>query len=134
METILTFQAVAIGGMLVFIAAALVITQTKHQVGWPAWLVPALMVLPLAGWGAWAVVEEGPFGFIQSQTGSLWGMLIWLNLLMSLGVAFFLLQPRARNLGMKSEVWVLFVAFTAGLGLLVMLAWVLYIERAKARQ
>ncbi len=132
-ETVPIFDIVAIGGMLVFIAAALQITQSKHPVEWPAWLVPAVLAVPLTAWAAVAFLQEGPFGFIEAQTGSLWGMLTWLNLLMGLGVAFFLLQNRARAAGMKSEVWVLMVAFTAGLGLLVMLARMLYIERA-ARQ
>jgi uncharacterized membrane protein YhaH (DUF805 family) len=92
-----------------------------------------VIVVPLVGWSVLAILREGPFGFIESQTGSLWGMLIWFNLLMSLGSAFFLLQNRARAAGMKSEIWVLLVAFTAGMGLLVMLARMLYLERREAR-
>lgn len=128
-EQLPDFRLVAVAGMLLFIAVALQITQTRHRVRWPGWLVPAGAVLPLAAWSVLAILREGPFGFIQSQTGSLWGMLIWYNLLAGLGVAFFLLQNRARAAGMKSEIWVLFVAFTAGMGLLVMLARMLYLER-----
>ena len=133
-EKLPDFTVVAIAGMLVFIVAALQITQSKDRVRWPAWLVPAAVVAPLAAWSVLAILREGPFGFIQAQTASLWGMLIWFNLLMSLGVAFFLLQNRARAAGMKSEIWVLLVAFTAGLGLLVMLARMLYLERVEARE
>jgi len=126
------FTVTAVAGMLVFIAVALQITQTKERVRWAGWLVPAVVAVPLSGWSVLALAREGPFGFIQSQIGSLWGMLIWYNLLASLGVAFFLLQNRARAAGMKSEIWVLFVAFTAGMGLLVMLARMLYLERQLA--
>jgi len=51
---------------------------------------------------------------------------------MSLAVAFFLLQDRARAAGMKSEVWVVLVIFTGSLGLLMMLARTLYRERWQA--
>lgn len=122
-------RVVAVAAMVVFIGVALQITQSRRRVSWPAWLVPAAALLPLVALSALAMLREGPFGFIASQTSSLWGMLIWFNLLMSLAAAFFLLQNRARDAGMKSEVWVLLVAFTAGMGLLAMLARMLYLER-----
>lgn len=56
-------------------------------------------------------------------------MQIWYDRLLSVTVAFFLLQNRARAVGMKSEVWVLLVIFTGSIGLLSMLAQTLYYER-----
>jgi hypothetical protein len=50
---------------------------------------------------------------------------------MSVAAGFFLLQNRARAIGMKSEVWVLAVIFTGGIGLLLMLARTVYLERRK---
>lgn len=127
------FEVIAVAGMLVFIVAALLVTQSKEPVAWPAWLVPAVLVLPVAAWSMVAIVQEGPFGFLASQTESLWGMLVWYNLLLAQGAAFFLLQNRSRAAGMKSEIWVLAVALTAGVGLFVMLAMTLYLEREQRR-
>lgn len=128
------FQLIAVAGMLAFIVAALFVTQSKEPVAWPAWLVPAVIVLPVAAWSVVAILQEGPFGFLASQTDSLWGMLVWYNLLLAQGAAFFLLQNRSRAAGMKSEIWVLAVALTAGVGLFVMLAVTLYLEREQRRR
>jgi hypothetical protein len=43
--------------------------------------------------------------------------------------AFYLLQNRARAAGMKSEVWVIVVIATGSIGLLLMLARTLQLER-----
>ena len=48
---------------------------------------------------------------------------------MSVTIAFFLLQNRARAVGMKSEVWVIVVIFTGSIGLLLMLAQTVFLER-----
>jgi hypothetical protein len=48
--------------------------------------------------------------------------------------AFFLLQNRARAVGMKSEVWVIIVIFTGSIGLLLMLAQTIYLERKGPRR
>jgi hypothetical protein len=127
------FPTIAIGGMLLFIVSALLITQSRKPVAWTAWLVPVLLVLPVTAWSVFAILREGPFGFLASQTASLWGMLVWFNLLLAQGAAFFLLQNRARAAGMKSEVWVLAVALTAGVGLMAMLATTLYLDRRARR-
>lgn len=122
-------QLFAVAGLLVFIVVALLVTQTKNRVSWPGWLVPAVLVAPLAAASIFAIVDEGPFGFLPGPSASLWDLLVWLNLLCCLGAAFFLLQNRARAAGMKSEVWVLVVIFTGGIGLLMMLARMLHRER-----
>ena len=114
-------------------AVMLVITQTKHSVSWPGWLVPAAAVVPLAGWTLYALVKEGTAAFWPVPAGSVWGIQIWYDRLMSVTAAFFLLQNRARAAGMKSEIWVLLVIFTGSLGLLTMLARTLQLEREQAR-
>jgi hypothetical protein len=123
------FQWVAFLGLFVAVIVMLLVTQTKEAVAWPAWLVPALIVVPFVGWTVLAVVVEGPTAFWSAHTGSMWGMQIWYDRLLSVTVAFFLLQNRARAVGMKSEVWVLLVIFTGSIGLLSMLAQTLYYER-----
>lgn len=112
--------------------AMLLVTQSKHRVPWPAWLVPAAIVVPLAALAGVAIANEGLFGVWPLVIGSDWGLQLWLDRVASVAAAFFLLQNRARAAGMKSEVWVLAVIFTGSVGLLLMLARTLHLERRTA--
>ena len=107
----------------------LLVTQTKERVAWPAWLVPVAVAVPAAAWTGFAVIEDGLPGFRSVFADSRWGLQVWLDRLMSVTAAFFLLQNRARAAGMKSEVWVLAVICTGGIGLLLMLSRTVYLER-----
>jgi hypothetical protein len=109
----------------VFVITAVVmfqITMTKERVAWPGWLIPAAAVIPAALWLGVALQAEGPLGFWTLVTSSHWGVQLWIDRLMILAAAFFLLQNRARAAGMKSEAWVIAVLFTGAVGLLIMLA------------
>ena len=125
-------ELIGLAGFAVAAVAMLLVAQTKERVSWPAWLVPAVVVVPFAGWTGLAIAEEGLFGFWPMLTGSYWGLQVWLDRLISVTVAFYLLQNRARAAGMPSEVWVLVVIFTGSIGLLAMLARTVYLERKKA--
>lgn len=125
-------ELIALAGFVVAAVAMLLVAQTKERVSFPAWLVPAVFVLPFALWTGLAIAEEGLFGFLPMLTGSDWGLQLWFDRLMSVTVAFFLLQKRARVAGMKSEVWVLAVIFTGSIGLFLMLARTLHLERKEA--
>lgn len=125
-------QFVAVLGFVVAAIAMLLVTQTKGRVAWPLWIAPALCAVVLAVATAIAVVAHGFDDFWPQVTQSWWGVQHWKDRLMSLAVAFFLLQDRARAAGMKSEVWVVLVIFTGSLGLLLMLARTLYRERWQA--
>jgi hypothetical protein len=57
---------------------------------------------------------------------------VWLDRLMCAAAAFFLLKNRPWAIGMKSEVWVLAVIFTGGIGQLLMLARTIYLERRQS--
>lgn len=125
-------ELIALAGFVIAAFAMLVVTQNKARVAWPAWLLPVVAVVPFALWTKLAVVEEGLFGFLPMLMGSHWGLQVWFDRLMSVTAAFFLLQNRARAAGMKSEVWVLAVIFTGSIGLLLMLARTVYLERKAA--
>ena len=125
---------VALGGFAAAAIAMLQVTQTKERVAWPAWLVPVVVVVPFVALTAYAVAVEGLFGFWPRMTQSPWGLQVWFDLLICVTAAFFLLQNRARAAGMKSEVWVLVVMTTGGIGLLLMLARTVYLERQQSLQ
>ena len=125
-------ELIALAGFAVAAVVMLLVTQTKERVSWPAWLVPAAAVVPFALWTGVAVAAEGPFGFLPMLAASDWGLQVWFDRLMSVTAAFFLLQNRARAAGMKSELWVLAVIFTGSIGLLLMLARTVCLERKTA--
>ena len=127
------FELIALAGFAVAAAAMLLVTQTKERrVSASAWLVPVVAVVPFAVWTGIAVAGEGIAALLPALAGSDWRLQVWFDRLMSVTAAFFLLQNRARAAGMKSELWVLFVIFTGSIGLLLMLARTLYLERKAA--
>ena len=63
-----------------------------------------------------------------NHTSNLWGVQVWWDLLFALGVAVFLVLPRARAQGMKVPLWILFVVATASIGLLAMVARLFWLE------
>ena len=126
------FEWIALAAFAVAAVAMLLVTQTKERVSWPAWLVPAVVVVPVAAWTGLAIAEAGLFGFWPMVTSSPWGLQVWFDRLLSVTAGFFLIQSRARAAGMKSEVWVLVVIVTGSIGLLAMLARTVYLERRTA--
>jgi hypothetical protein len=122
-------ELIALAGFAVSVGAMLLVTQNKERVSWPAWLVPAAVVVPFTAWTAFAISEEGLFGFWPVLMDSHWGLQVWFDRLMSMTAAFFLLQNRSREIGMKSEVWVLATIFTGSIGLMLMLAQTVRLER-----
>lgn len=125
-------ELIVLAGFAAAVAAMLLVTQTKERVSWPAWLIPAVAVVLFAIWTGIAIFTEGIFGFWPVVMGSNWGVQIWFDRLLSVTAAFFLLQNRARAVGMKSEAWVLAVIFTGSIGLMLMLAQTVQLERKAA--
>lgn len=126
-----TFELLA---LVAFAAAAglmLLVTQTRKRIGWALWLLPVAAFGALAALFGLAIVEDELSSLWPAITGTSAGLLLWIDRLMAVAVAFSLLQNRARAAGMKSEVWVLAVIFIGSLALLLMLARTLYLERAE---
>ena len=71
--------------------------------------------------GGWA-------GFWPLHQAGVWGNQIWFDLLLAVGVAWSLLLPRARSVGMRVVPWTLFVLATGSIGLCAMFARCLYLE------
>lgn len=71
---------------------------------------------------------EGPLGFWAEHTRSFWGNQVWLDLLLTASVAWFFLVPRARAVAMNLPVWFVVIASTGSIGLLAMVARLVYLE------
>ncbi|MCA0910979.1 hypothetical protein LCL94_11215 [Qipengyuania gaetbuli] len=84
-----------------------------------------------AGFGAFTAVtiaREGVLLVWTNHTENLWGVQVWWDLLFAVGIAVFLIAPRARAAGMNLWPWLVFVAATASIGLLAMVARLFWLE------
>jgi hypothetical protein len=99
-----------------------------------AWRAAAGLSLLFLAFSLGAVVSEGPFGFWTEHTRNLWGQQIWFDLLLAAGTAWAALLPQARALGMRPWLWLLAVVCTGSIGLLAMLARLLYLRERSAHR
>ena len=84
-----------------------------------------------AGFGAFTAVtiaREGVLLVWTNHTQNLWGVQVWWDLLFAVVLAVFLIAPRARAAGMRMIPWTCFVAATASIGLLAMVARLFWLE------
>ena len=116
--------AAVIGPVVIYIAAA------RNRVGSPA--LAAALSAGFAAFTAVTIAAEGVWPVIVNHSTNLWGIQVWYDLLISVGTALFLVMPRARAAGMQVWPWVVFVALTASIGLLAMVARLFWLERAAA--
>jgi predicted transporter len=123
------FELIAGAAFALAAILMLLVTQTKRRVPQATWLIPTVALVSLAALIGFAILQQEQSNFWPLVTGSSVGLIVWIDRLMAVTVAFFLLQNRARAVNMKSEAWVLGAIFTGSLGLLMMLARTLYLER-----
>ena len=119
--------ALFLGGLLAVLAALGYMLSKREETG-----SPMLAAMLSAGFGAYTAVtiaSEGVMPVWLNHTSNLWGVQVWWDLLFSLGVAVFLILPRARAQGMNIAPWILFVAATASIGLLAMVARLFWLEK-----
>jgi len=95
------------------------------------WIVPAIFCVLFASWTLGAALKEGPVGFWPEHTRNMWGNQIWFDLLISICVGWFLLAPKARDLGMRLPLWIIFIICTGSVGLTAMLARFLYLQERR---
>jgi hypothetical protein len=100
------------------------VTLPKQHV----WKVPALLAALFAAFSARAMVTGGAFGFWKEHSRNAWGNQIWLDLLLAVGVSWFLIVPQAKALGMRVMPWLLAIICSGCIGLLAMLARLLYLR------
>jgi len=94
------------------------------------WIFPALFCAAFTAWSMAAIMREGPTGFWPVHTQSLWGNQVWFDLLMALTMAWFLIVPRSKHLGMKLPIWLAFILCSGSIGFSAMLARTLFLEQA----
>ena len=60
------------------------------------WLLPAAVSLAFLLFSVQTVMAEGALGFWTEHTSDLWGNQIWFDLLLAVGIAWFLVVPLAK--------------------------------------
>lgn len=120
------FPILALAGLAVFVVCAIGAGRGAIR----AWWIPALVCAVFFAYSLWPVMTLGPLGFWTEHVRNQWGVQIWFDLLCAFGVGWALLVPRARAAGLVPWPWLALIFATGSIGLLAMLARVLYRESA----
>ena len=127
MTTSLVLPALAAAAFLVY---AITAASTRRGEGRAcAWWAPAALSSAFLCFSLYAVASTGAFGFWAEHARNAWGNQIWFDLLIGVGVAWYLIVPRARAAGMRPYPWLGLVVLTGGIGLLAMLSRLLWLQR-----
>ncbi|MCE8554474.1 hypothetical protein KBY29_09165 [Ruegeria pomeroyi] len=97
------------------------------------WRLPAVVSAAFLVYSLWTVASEGPLGFWDNHVQNLWGLQVWLDLLIAVGIGFALLAREARALGMNPAPWLVLTLCTGCIGLCAFAARVLYLREGQAR-
>jgi hypothetical protein len=116
-----------------FIALSVVVVIRRGRCASTTWRIPAALGALFFAFSAWAVQSEGLIGFWPEHTRSLWGNQIWFDLLLSIGAAWLLIVPRALVCRMHLLPWLALIVCTGSMGLLAMVARVVYLETRAVR-
>lgn len=117
---------------IAFVVTRLGITRLRGRES-GGWAVPAALSACFATWTAYAISEGGLLGFWAEHTQNAWQVQIWFDLLLAIGVAWYLLQSRLRLRGIAPLPWFVLVVATGSIGLLALLARLIYAESAASR-
>ena len=112
------------------LAVVLICTFSAGRTPIRSWWVPASLSAGFFVYSLWPMLTMGALGFWAEHVRNLWGVQIWFDLLCAIGVGWALLTPRARAAGMTPWPWLALILATGSIGLLAMLARVLYREDA----
>ena len=114
----------ALAGLAVFLACAIPAGRTPIA----RWQVPAVIAAGFFAYSLWPILTLGPLGFWPEHVSDPWSVQIWFDLLCAIGIGWALLAPRARAAGMVVWPWLALTLALGSIGLLAMLARVLYRE------
>lgn len=112
-------------------AGLLVVTvfyAITHKTGRHHWMGPLMISAVFLVFSIFTIAKEGLFGFWENHARDFWGNQIWFDLILGIGTAFVILLERLRARKMNPLLWFVFVLTGGSIGLLVMLARLLYLE------
>jgi len=92
------------------------------------WLFPAALSFLFLIFSLETIVSEGLFGFWAVHTHNLWGNQVWFDLLLGIGIGWYLIVPQAKALGMRLYPWLALIVCTGSIGFLAMISRLLYLR------
>ncbi|MBE9235309.1 hypothetical protein IQ227_04450 [Anabaena aphanizomenioides LEGE 00250] len=92
------------------------------------WLFPALLSVLFLTFSAYTLAVGGLYGFWTEHIRNFWGNQIWFDLLLGVGIGWSFVVPQAKALGMRPLPWLFLVFATGCVGLLAMIARLLYLQ------
>lgn len=119
------FPTIAVAFFLLF---SIYILSKNGQYMKNSWLFPTTLSLLFLLFSLQAIVAEGSLGFWVEHTRNLWGNQIWFDLLLGVGIGWYLVVPQAKALGMHLYLWLALIVCTGCIGFLAMLARLLYLQ------
>ena len=97
-----------------------------------SWIFPATLSLLFLLFSLKAIASEGLSGVWFEHTRDLWGNQIWFDLLLGIGIGWYLIVPQAKSLGMRLYLWLALIVCTGCIGFLAMIARLLYLRDCSA--
>lgn len=122
------FEILFFSGLLVGGFAYLYLLGSKDARGSVA--IAFITLVAFTTYTAVTVASEGVLGFYTNHSTNFWGVQVWYDLIIALGIALFLLAPRARAASISPVPYIILTSFTGSIGLLAMLARVLWAEKS----
>jgi len=122
------FEIVAIAAAGIAFVTAIIVMRGGGAAKKGTWIVPAIACALFTTWSLGAVLTEGLTGFWPEHIQHMWGNQIWFDLLLAISVGWFLIVPRAKALGMRLPLWLIFIFATGSIGVTAMLARLLYLQ------
>ncbi len=92
------------------------------------WRFPALVGAGFAAFSLITIIQEGLIQFWTNHSTTFAGNQVWFDLLFAVAIAFAVILPRARAVGMRPWPWAILTVTTASIALLPMLARLLWLE------
>ncbi|HSO47544.1 MAG TPA: hypothetical protein VLQ68_06390 [Rhizobiaceae bacterium] len=121
------FEIAAFAGAFAFVVYALGLASSSSLAA-GTWRIPAAFSFAFLAFSVYCVAVDGPTGFWPVHSQSAWGNQVWFDLLLAAGVSLAFLVPEARKHGMNPLPWVVLVILTGSIGLLAMVARILYLK------
>ena len=90
--------------------------------------LPATLFAAFLAFSLFAVITEGPLGFWQNHIQNAWGNQVWFDLLLAIGISWVFILPRAKAQSMRLPLWLMAICFTGCVGVLAMVARLLWLE------
>lgn len=122
------FTLVATLGALIFIGSTGWMTFGKPVLTPQSWIIPATLSMVFLAFTIYSVVSEGISGPLAEHVRNAWGNQIWLDLLLAIGIAWFLILPESKARGMRPWLWLALIVCTGCIGFLAMLSRLLYLR------